>query len=238
MARKKQTRGSCVFCGKEMTKGGLTRHLQSCAERQKKIETADAGRGRKETIYHLQVQDAWDGDYWLQLEMRGGAELVDLDEYLRAIWLECCGHLTAFTIAPNQYTQIFEDSWLGSSDRSMEVPVREVFAVGQEIPYEYDFGDTSHLVIKVIAAREGKALTRKPIFLMARNLAPEFSCQECGQPAQWFCLECVYEEEKPGLLCDRHADEHTHTDYGEPMPLVNSPRLGMCGYDGPAEPPY
>ena len=26
--------------------------------------------------------------------------------------------------------------------------------------------------------------------------------------------------------------------YGDPISLVNSPRLGMCGYDGPAEPPY
>ena len=29
-----------------------------------------------------------------------------------------------------------------------------------------------------------------------------------------------------------------HDEYGDPMPLVNSPRTGMCAYDGPAEPPY
>ena len=37
-------------------------------------------------------------------------------------------------------------------------------------------------------------------------------------------------------LCDAHAEEHEHDDML--MALVNSPRTGMCGYDGPAEPPY
>ena len=37
-------------------------------------------------------------------------------------------------------------------------------------------------------------------------------------------------------FCDAHAEEHEHDDML--MALVNSPRTGMCGYDGPAEPPY
>jgi hypothetical protein len=39
-------------------------------------------------------------------------------------------------------------------------------------------------------------------------------------------------------LCDEHAEDHPHDNYGEPIPLCNSPRMGQCGYDGPAEPPY
>ena len=41
-------------------------------------------------------------------------------------------------------------------------------------------------------------------------------------------------------MISNHADvmpetvHHPHDQYGEPIPLVNSPRLGMCGYDGPA----
>lgn len=48
----------------------------------------------------------------------------------------------------------------------------------------------------------------------------------------------VYEHELSGFLCDHHAQDHPHDNYGDPMPLVNSPRVGMCGYEGPAEPPY
>jgi hypothetical protein len=33
-------------------------------------------------------------------------------------------------------------------------------------------------------------------------------------------------------------EEHPHESYGEPTLLVNSPRVGLCGYEGPAEPPY
>ena len=73
---------------------------------------------------------------------------------------------------------------------------------------------------------------------MSRNELPKVSCIECEQMAQWLCIECQYEDESPGFLCDHHVKNHPHTNYGEPLPLVNSPRLGMCGYEGPAEPPY
>ena len=102
----------------------------------------------------------------------------------------------------------------------------------------YDFGTTSETDIKVVGFREGKATTKHPIALLARNQIPEVVCQECGKPAQWLCIECVYEQDKSGYLCNEHMEEHPHENYGEPMPLVNSPRTWMCGYDGPAEPPY
>ena len=73
---------------------------------------------------------------------------------------------------------------------------------------------------------------------MARNNPPELICMECDQPASGICIECVYEDDKDGLLCRQHVKTHPHRDYGDPMPVVNSPRMGMCGYEGPAEPPY
>jgi len=51
-------------------------------------------------------------------------------------------------------------------------------------------------------------------------------------------MECRYEDETPGFLCDAHAATHRHDDYGEPIALVNSPRMGLCGYTGPTNPPY
>ena len=96
----------------------------------------------------------------------------------------------------------------------------------------------SETLIKTVGVRKGKPLTAHPIYLMARNDPPEAHCIECGEPALWLCLECLYERNEPGTLCDQHAQDHPHDDYGEPMPLVNSPRVGMCGYCGPADPPY
>lgn len=236
MARRIQSRGSCRYCGREMTRSGLAKHLKTCAGR---LEAESAAKGRTQQLYHLQIQDAWDGSYWLHLEMRGNATLEDLDDYLRAIWLECCGHLSAFEIGPYRYTQLFDDGVHIGDERSMDVKIKELFTPGMEIPYAYDFGTTSELVIKVVDEREGKPTTSHPIALMARNNAPEATCMACDKPATWLCTECLYEREDGRCeLCDEHAEEHACDDYGGPMPFVNSPRVGMCGYVGPAEPPY
>ena len=98
MPRRKQSRGKCTYCGEEFTKGRVFRHLEACFERLKAIEASDNKLGTTETLYHLRVQDSWQSDFWLDLEVRGSATLQELDRYLRAIWLECCGHLSQFSM--------------------------------------------------------------------------------------------------------------------------------------------
>lgn len=206
----------------------MSRHLRACPEREQALETADAKASKEENIYHIQVEDAWGGDFWLHLEVRGSARLKDLDSYLRTIWLECCGHLSMFSFG----------GWSGE-ELPMSTKVDRLFEPGmEELTHIYDFGTSSHTTIKVRDARRGSPLTGKPIYLMARNKAPEVVCMECEQPATYLCVECIYEEELTGLLCEEHVVAHPHDDYGEPLPIVNSPRVGMCGYEGPAEPPY
>lgn len=224
MAKRKQSRGECAFCGREMTKAGMTRHLPACPEYKKAIEQAS---GKTLPIFHLRVQDAWLPDYWLHLEMKGTETLAALDRYLRAIWLECCGHLSQFSI----------DGWRGE-EIPMRTPIARVFEPDVELTHIYDFGTSSETLIKTLRVREGPALTNNPIVLMARNNLPEIPCMECDRPASWLCLECLYELDEPGTLCDEHVKDHPHDTYGEPMPIYNSPRVGMCGYDGPALPPY
>lgn len=105
-----------------------------------------------------------------------------------------------------------------------------IFEPGLVLRHLYDFGTTSETDIKVVGLREGKAASKHPIALLARNQMPPAVCQECGQPAKWLCIECLYEENKTGHLCNEHVEEHPHENYGEPMPLLNSPRTGMCGF--------
>lgn len=116
--------------------------------------------------------------------------------------------------------------------------IGDVFKPDVELLHYYDFGTTSETKVKFVAVREGVPTTKHPMALMARNLLPEAPCIECGKTATMFCNECLIEDGVFGVLCDKHAKTHPHEDYGEPIPLVNSPRLGMCGYEGPAEPPY
>jgi len=227
MPRGKQSKGKCAYCGQEIAKGGMTRHLATCPEHRAIIEKAECKKVARETLYHLRVQDAWRSEFWLDLEMRGSATLQDLDSYLRAIWLECCGHLSQFSVG----------GWRGE-EIAKKRKIREVFLPGTELTHIYDFGTSSETLIKAVETREGKPTTSHPIALMARNLSPEAHCIECKQPAAWLCMECLIEEDVWGTLCDEHARTHPHDNYGGPVQLVNSPRLGMCGYDGPAEPPY
>jgi hypothetical protein len=227
MPRGKQSKGMCAYCGAEISKSGVTKHLSACSNRQTIIEKAERKKTASETLYHLRVQDAWRSEFWLDLEMRGSSTLNDLDFYLRGIWLECCGHLSQFSVG----------GWQGK-EIAKQRRIDEVFQQGTELTHIYDFGTSSETLIKVVGTREGKPTTTRPIALLARNLMPEATCIECEQPATWLCIECLIEEDLWGTLCNQHAQSHPHDDYGEPIPLVNSPRLGMCGYEGPAEPPY
>ena len=208
----------------------MSKHLEKCPQRQVVLLAAEASSRPTETIWQLRVQAAYDKDFWLNLEMVCSASLDKLDKYLRAIWLECCGHLSMFTIGGWQGDEIAESR-----------KANAVFEPGLVLRHLYDFGTTSETDIKVVGFREGKATTKHPITRLARNQMPEAVCQECGQPARWLCIECLYEEDKDrtsfgsGRLCDDHVEEYPHEDYGEPMPLFNSPRTGMCGYEGPAE---
>jgi hypothetical protein len=227
MPARRQTKGTCTFCAQVIAKQSVAKHLSACATYQARLETAGQKTSASETLYHLRAQDAYNKAFWLDLEMTGSATLQHLDSYLRAIWLECCGHLSQFSVG----------GWRGE-EIAPRRKIRTVFQPGIELTHIYDFGTSSETVITMIATREGKPITNRPIALLVRNQMPESPCIECQQPAEWFCHECLIEENRWGTLCDMHAKTHPHDNYGEPVRLVNSPRLGMCGYDGPAEPPY
>ena len=224
---KKLLKGKCVYCGQEVAKNAAAKHLAVCAERQGTIAKIDNKNGEIETLYHLRIQAVDSDQFWLDLEMRGSAALKDLDDYLKAIWLECCGHLSKFSIG----------GWRGN-DIPKNRRADEIFESGIKLTHIYDFGTTSETLIRMVGARKGKPTISRPIALMIRNLMPEYECIECKKPAIWLCMECLIEKNVWGTLCDDHTEIHPNDNYGEPVRLVNSPRLGLCGYDGPAEPPY
>lgn len=227
MTQRNQLKGKCSYCGQEIAKNVVAKHLGACVRRQEAITKAENTQSEAEALYHLRIQATGLNQFWLDLEMHGSSTLKDLDSYLRAIWLECCGHLSRFSIGGWQGKEI-------SKNRRAD----EVFEPDVELMHIYDFGTSSVTLIKCASARKGKPTTSRPIALMARNLMPEYECIECKQPALWLCMECLTEENAWGVLCDEHAETHPHDNYGDPVRMINSPRLGLCGYTGPAEPPY
>ena len=139
MPNRTENHGTCAYCGEVISKRSVSKHLEKCPERLESLQTAaDSGRP-EETLWHLRVQDAYNKDYWLDLEMTGSASLDKLDKYLRAIWLECCGHLSKFTIG----------GW-GGMDVGKARKADLIFEPGLVLRHLYDFGTTSETDIKVM----------------------------------------------------------------------------------------
>src|SRR5882724_7028280 len=140
MPVKKQSKGVCAYCEQEISKGGMSKHLAACTERKKFTEESQTGKAASEMLYHLRVQDAGPRLFWLDLEVRGQADLEDLDHYLRSIWLECCGHMSQFSFG----------RWI-EDEISMKRKIAQVFQSGAELRHIYDFGSSTETSIKLVA---------------------------------------------------------------------------------------
>lgn len=227
---RQSSKGTCCFCGESFAKSAMSRHLKACksrAEENEKSTIKGAAKGSAgRTIFHLQVDDRYSPMYWMHIEIPENATLKDLDDFLRQIWLECCGHLSSFEIGG----KTFISERMEPGDRSMRISLEKAIAPGMKFEHIYDFGTSTELSLKVVSAREGRALG-KAVRILARNDPPDIKCQGCGKPATAVCCQCICEG--TGWVCDECAKKH---ECGEDMllPVVNSPRVGMCGYTGDA----
>lgn len=222
--RQSQSKGECRFCHQIFSGRGIGKHLLACRAKKEKDETLTI-RKDEGYIYHLKIS-AW-GIYWLHIEMEGTATLLDLDNFLREIWLECCGHLSQFTIHGERYSSYEEqDDFWGDAPKSMDIRLEDVLDLKDKFDHEYDFGSTTELALQVLSIRKG--VIDEPIRILARNHPPVFECENCNKIATQICSSC-WED-----YCDDCIEKH---ECGEDymMPLVNSPRTGVCGYFGPLE---
>ncbi|MBM7845630.1 hypothetical protein [Herpetosiphon giganteus] len=228
MPRRRPNPGICAWCGGVTTPARVIAHLAGCAPYQAAIAAADQRTSTRDTIYHLRAQDAHTPFFWLDLAVTGTARLHDLDHYLRAIWLECCEHLSQFSHGRR------------GAELAFEHPIHTVFQPGSTLTHVYDFGTSSETTITCLGIRHGAALTPYPIARLMRNQPPDERCTVCQQPAVWFCAWCFGADNQWEPRCDVHAAIYRDAadDDAEVIRAVNSPRVGMCGYNGPAEPPY
>ncbi len=236
MARK-SSKGICNLCGESFSKAGMSKHLAACPARMLEHAAPSSpapATGRKarpgdSRFLHLLVEGRGVPEYWLHLKMPATATLADLDDFLRQKWLECCGHLSAFEINGQSYVSTIGEEW-GMDEKSMDsVKLGKVLSAGQMFKHEYDFGTTTELKLKVVNERTGLASKGDLVELLAENDEPEVLCGNCGKIATQVCGECIYEGES--WVCDDCAETH---ECGEEMllPVVNSPRVGMCAYSG------
>ena len=228
----------------------MARHLDVC--RQKTLLAArDEQPQQKTSTFHLLIEASHQPCYWFHLEVMVEATLAVLDQFLRDIWLECCGHLSVFKIGDIRYCEddeLFGDSIWGSRQQPLHIALDRVLAPGQTCSYEYDFGSTTELTLKVLARYEDKA-QHKAIHILARNILPSILCDQCDNPAIGACPAYASEDidvddEDVDMdidmvyLCATCAEAHPCGNRLRPLRQINSPRAGVCGYTGPTNPAY
>lgn len=217
------TSGKCELCGGPFSKGSMKGHLRKC----KQLKSSATNSGNE--CFHIVVQGGYRNIYWLHLAVPKDLPLTKLDNFLRGTWLECCGHMSAFTIAGNRYAASpMNDPAFGLKERSLKVPIGTVLREGTKFSHEYDYGSTTLLSLEVAGLLHLDDMP-KDIQLLAKNIMPEILCVDCGAAATQICTQCSWKGR--GLLCDDCVSEH---ECGEEMllPVVNSPRMGVCGYTG------
>ena len=202
MARKTYE-GACVLCKETVPRHKMLIHLIACLPK------------AKIPSYIIYAVGTERPEYWLYVEIPSSAKLADLDKFLRSTWLECCGHLSAFTIRDQEYSSYTE----GSDAKSMNYTLEKILKHGDEFNYEYDFGTTTPLTLKVVAPQRTNSKNAR---LLAMNLPPRHECSKCASPSSFFCQEC---EEWFCKKCAKHGCDECMLSHE-----VNSPRVGQCAY--------
>lgn len=212
MEHELNSEGKCSFCDKLLPQKEIGKHLASHLQKTEK----DDGLKNPETYCHILVEADLSSLMFLHLLVKGKISMKKIDDFLRDIWLECCGHMSAF----------------GNKDYEISAAqkVLDVFATKVKIYYDYDFGDTTRVFIKGI--KNYKLKIKEDIILLSRNEPLKLICSECEtQPAAHICTIC-----NGSFYCTDCSAKHEGVcedfqDYSK-MPVVNSPRMGICGYTG------
>ena len=121
------SKGHCYLCGKELTKTTAKRH----------VLTHEPEDDEAQECMLVKIEDKYDKNYWLYVDISLTATLKSLDTFLREIWLECCGHLSEFSYGPYHEE-------IGFTRKISSIPE------GIVLDYEYDFGTSTDLKITFV----------------------------------------------------------------------------------------
>ncbi len=205
--------GRCIYCSQIFGQKEIGKHLSHhLAQREK------GSPGKTTGLYcHIEVQA---GPYFLQLLVLADSKMKVIDRFLREIWLECCDHLSSF----------------GHKDFKVKISdtIGDVFSPRIKIYHDYDFGTTTKVFLKGL--KYYQVVETKKIVLLSRNEPLRIICGRCNEkPAVELCTVCI-DNYDYSYFCEQCAEGHAEEcedfeDYAR-MPVVNSPRMGVCGYTG------
>ena len=214
-----KSEGVCLYCNETVSKQEMTRHVSTHLKKmEKELEKGNKNVGK---YYHLSVTAA---EMFLVLLVENKTTFDELDHFFRAIWLECCGHMSSFRVKSGvTITDMSDDFGFEPNTKSMTTKVSKVFEKGVVLDYEYDFGSTTGFQIKVL---DQYTLPLQPdnVLLISRNEPLPILCRTCEkEPAQEICEVHMYEG---GFFCKKCAKKHAKQcedfEDGSKLSVVNS----------------
>lgn len=135
--------GICQLCKERTSKSGMIKHLAVCAPKY------DSRSGAPYELFQFRVEGKGAAMFWIDVEVRGESPIRRLDDLLRRVWLECCGHMSAFEINGCRYSVVIDNEFgVDRNERSMSAKMSQVLiSPGQRFSYEYDFGSATQLAL-------------------------------------------------------------------------------------------
>ncbi|HEV7736067.1 MAG TPA: hypothetical protein VGO47_01680 [Chlamydiales bacterium] len=215
-----KTKGKCSKCNETYSPAKGTAHLVSCV-----LQSFQSSQSSTEG-YLLRISWAEQPNlYWMFVTIPRNASLSLLDAFLRDVWLECCGHLSQFTIGGRRYMSHTES---GNPSQSMKNQMGQVLSAGMKFEYVYDMGSSTDLEIEVVETVA--ACPQKKVTILMQNEPPAFPCESCKKAAEIICSLCG--ETTCSTCSEDHSCVINEGDTYMLMSLANSPRAGVCGYEG------
>ncbi len=214
-----KAKGKCIKCSEAFSPEKGESHLIKCA-----LQSFHPSQKLTEG-YLIRVACAGRPKiYWMFITIPKNAPLELLDEFLRDTWLECCGHLSEFTIGNRS---IFSRTETGRLSQAMKSQIGQLLSLSMKCGYVYDMGSSTDLELEVVA---DVTCPQNKVTMLMRNDPIEFLCELCKKIADTICSACRATMCAPCSKC--HSCVVDENDDYMLMPLVNSPRTGVCGYVG------
>jgi len=203
--------GAIVYEGFEGTMEEVEAHL---------LEDPGDPEGEENLLIRITYPE--DPNFWLYAAVKADAALRHIDNFIRKEWVECCGHASLFLIDGIEYTS----NTRILPGKSMNAAVADVMKQGVPVEYEYDIGTPTDLRVEIIG-RIPLMQRREKVLYLAQNYMPKYRCVRCGRRAELVARPDggPIAENVICARCSREASE-----IGRYLPLLNSPRTGVCGY--------
>ncbi len=153
--------GRCHLCGNAIRAEDVITHARSCVTTavQTLINNDLHSKHAANGTFLIWVR-ADEVRQWMMLAVRPTTTLLQLDQSLRNLWLECCGHMSRFEIGTTRYsagrpgpggTHLFAAYLADPGDRHMMYTVGQTISHGASFRHEYDYDYTTCLDLECVA---------------------------------------------------------------------------------------